>query len=74
MLHFFLRFLLRWIFKMCMPELRLKGRGKRRSKNDWITFIKKKPKELKRKWKVIFGSFSVGCFLFVFKATFFKVI
>lgn len=72
-LHFFLHFLLRWIFKMCMPEPWLKGGGKRRSKNDWITFTKKKPKELKKKWKVsCFGSF--GVFWFVFKATFFKVI
>lgn len=57
MLYFFLHFL-RWIFKMCMPEPRLKGRGKRRSRNDWITFTKKKPKELKKKWQVkCFGSF-----------------
>lgn len=55
MLHIFLNFLLRWIFKMCMPELWLKGGGKRRSKNGWRTFTKKKSKELKKKWKV-------GCF------------
>lgn len=62
MLYFFLHFL-RWIFKMCMPELWLKGRGKRRSKNDWKTFTKKKPKELKKKWQVkCFGSFD-GIFI-----------
>lgn len=61
---------------MCMPEPWLKGGGKRRSKNDWITFTKKKPKELKKKWKVsCFGSFSVLLLLLlVLKATFFKLI
>lgn len=59
MLHFLLNFHLRWIFRMCMPELWLKGGGKRRSKNDWRTFTKKKSKELKKKWKVgCFASFS----------------
>lgn len=69
---FFLHFLPRWIFKMCMPEPWLKGGGKRRSKNDWITFTKKKPKELKKKWKVsCFGSF-IRVFFLIFKAVFFE--
>lgn len=77
MLHFFLNFLLRWIFKMCMPERWLKGGEKRRSKNDWRTFTKKKSKELKKKWKVgCFGSLSAFfCLVFCLflKQPFFKV-
>lgn len=53
-----------------MQEQWLKGRGKKRSKNDWIMFTRKKPKELKKKWQVM--CFDLGGF--VFKAIVCKVI
>lgn len=70
MLYFFFLHFLRWIFRTCMQEQWLKGRGKKRSKNDWIMFTRKKPKELKKKWQVM--CFDLGGF--VFKAIVCKVI